>query len=209
VKTEKGEFGYYYIYDELVKTEQGFAYRLLSDNPYKEWTIEFDNARAKYVYNPVIKEQAEQFATVQDYVAALNTNFQYAMKVDNELIDFKLDQLYCTDEGCFVGNRLIGTTVEELADVIYTYEYENPHAHFSEPVPLEDLYMFALSDDLTLRVRAYNTLYEQGEEAAQVANAILRDSQLTEDNELILSVIAGHFHSMGQLDTDNQKKYNV
>lgn len=209
VRTEKGDIGYYYIYDELVNTEYGFGYRLLSDNPYKEWTIEFENAHAKYVYNPVIKDNAEQFETVQHYVAALNPDFHYAVKVDNELIDCELGELICTDEGCLFKEMNIGKTVAEIANSIYTFEYENPHAHFSEPVLLEDLYSYALSNDLTLRVRAYNTLYEQGEEASQVANEILRDSVLTEDNEMILSVIAGHFHSMGLLDDDNQKKYNV
>ena len=42
-----------------------------------------------------------------------------------------------------------------------------------------------------------------------MANAILRDSMLTEDNGMILSVIAGHFHSMNLLSEENVKKYDV
>lgn len=209
VSFEEGELGYYYIYDELIWTNERYGFRVLSDNPYKEWTIYFEQARAKYVYDPAVKDEAENFETVADYVAALNAALRYVVKVNHVLIDVDLTDIQESEEGWFAAGHFIGKDVAAVAATIFTHDYENPHAHFSEPVSLEDIYDFALSDDLELRVRAYNTLYEQGAEFAEVANLILQDSVVTEDNELILGVIASHFARLGYLDKDNQRKYGA
>lgn len=209
VSIEEGELGYYYIYDELVWTGERYGFRVLSDNPYKEWTIAFEQATAKYVYDPAVKDEAASFATVADYVAALNPELRYVVKVEHVLLDVELADIHETDAGWFAVGHFIGKSVESVAAAIFTHDYENPHAYFSEPVPLEDISAFALSDDLELRVRAYNTLYEQGADFAEAANRILRDSVVTEDNELILGVIAGHFDTLGYLDEDNKQKYNI
>lgn len=209
VSFEEGTLGYYYIYDELIWTGERYGFRVLSDNPYKEWTIAFEQARAKYVYDPAVKDEAESFETIADYVAALNPKLRYVVKVGHQLIDVNLIDFDFTVDGLFAKGHFIGNSVEAVAGGIYTYDYENPHAHFSEPVPLNDIYDFALSDDLELRVRAYNTLYEHGADFAEVANRILRDTVINEDNELILGVIAGHFAKLGYLDEDNKKKYEI
>lgn len=209
VSFEEGELGYYYIYDELIWTGERYGFRVLSDNPYKQWTIQFEQAKAQYVYDPAVKDEAKSYKSVADYVAALNPDLRYIVKVNHQLIDVELAEIQESVEGWYAAGHYIGNDVEAVAAAIFTYDYENPHAHFSEPVPLEDIYDFALSNDLTLRVRAYNTLYAQGAEFAQVANRILRDSVVSEDNEMILSVIAGHFASLGYLDAENQRKFGV
>ncbi|RKJ07721.1 DUF4085 family protein, partial [Butyricicoccus sp. 1XD8-22] len=47
------QIGQWFIYNELKKTDKGFAFRVLLDCPDSEWTIEAQNIDASYYYRPV------------------------------------------------------------------------------------------------------------------------------------------------------------
>jgi hypothetical protein len=61
-------------------------------------------------------------------------------------------------------------------------------------VPLENLEVAALSDDLELQVRAWNTMYANPIELADTINRVLLKFEITEENEMMVIVYASHFY---------------
>ena len=61
-------------------------------------------------------------------------------------------------------------------------------------MPIEELEAAALSDDLELQVRAWNTLYANPKELADIINHVLWKMEITEENEMMLSVYTSHFY---------------
>ena len=95
-----------------------------------------------------------------------------------------------------VGNDRFTYDLNEYNPIqfIYTDIYEDPYAHFNEPVPIEELEAAALNDDLELQVRAWNTLYANPKELAVIINHVLWKMEITEENEMMLSVYTSHFY---------------
>lgn len=92
---------------------------------------------------------------------------------------------------------------------IYTDVYEDPYAHLNEPVPKDELELAALSDNLELQVRAWNTLYANPNELADIINQVLQKIEITEKNEIILGVYAIHFYRNGILTDKVIEKYRT
>ena len=205
----EGKLEGYYVYDELIKTEYGFGLRVLSSygRPYEEWTIFFKDVSANYLYRPAVYSELGEISTWNDYVAALDREDNYYIVKHNAFVEIDLDRLSETDEGIFANEEWIGHTFEEAKERIYCATYENPYAHFSEPVPMDEL-MFALFDpEETIRVRAFNTIFELGEEVATIVNDALRKVDVGTDVNMYFDILASHFDKLGCLEDDVKLKW--
>ena len=100
-----------------------------------------------------------------------------------------------------VGNERFTYDLEEYNPIkfIYTDVYEDPYAHFSEPVPMEEIEAAATGDELDLQVRAWNTMYANPEELADVINRVLSKVEVSDKNEMMVSVYVSHFYKKGIL----------
>ena len=197
----------YYIYDELVETDTGFALRVLSSfgSPYEQWTIYFENVSAKYVYRPALAVEPGEIDTIEQFVEALSVD-QYFVLHRKEIVSIDIKRIYETKDGIFAHNLLLGGNFDEVRERIFCATYKDPYAHFSEPLPVDELHDAIFGDDQTLRVRAFNTIFALGEEVAALVNDILRKAVHDED-EMFFSVLASHFNKFGCLDTDVKKKW--
>jgi hypothetical protein len=157
----EGKLEGYYVYDELIKYEDGYALRILSSfaSPYVEWTIFFKDVSVNYLYRPAVYTEPGEIATWADYVTALNPDDKYFIIHNMCFEEIDMATLSQTDIGIFAGAVLLGHNFEEARERIYCATYENPYAHFSEPIPTDEL-IFAMFDlDRNIRVRAFNTIF--------------------------------------------------
>lgn len=199
----------FYVYDELIKIEDRYALRVLSSfgSPYAEWTICFKDVTAKYLYRPAVYIEPGEVATWEDYVIALNLNDKYFIVKDREFVEIHLATLSQTDNGIFAGEVLLGDTFEEAKERIYCATYEDPYAHLSEPIPIDELLCAIFDVEQNIRVRAFNTIYALGEDAAYIVNAALRKVDKSTDDNLYFGIIASHFDQLGCLEDDVKLKW--
>ncbi|MEK4425543.1 DUF4085 family protein [Solibacillus sp. FSL K6-1523] len=205
----EGKLEGYYVYDELIENEGGFALRVLSSfgSPYAQWTIFFKDVTAKYLYRPAIYTEPGEVTTWDAYVMALNENDKYYIVKDMDFEEINLAHLSQTDKGIFAGGELLGDTFEEAIERIYCATYEDPYAHFSEPIPTNEL-LFALFDiDQNIRVRAFNTIFALGEDVAYIVNDALRKAEVNADENIYFDIIASHFNQLGCLEDDVKLKW--
>lgn len=205
----EGNLEGYYVYDELIKIDGRFALRVLSSfgSPYAEWTIFFKDVTAKYLYRPVVYIEPGEVAAWDDYVIALNLDDKYYIVKDMHFVEIDLATLSQTDNGIFAGGVLLGDTFEEARERIYCATYENPYAHFSEPIPTDEL-LFAMFDlDQNIRVRAFNTIFALGEDAAYIINDALRKVDVSADENMYFGIIASHFDQLDCLEDDVKLKW--
>lgn len=199
----------YYVYDELIQLEDGYALRVLSSfgSPYAEWSIFFKDVSAKYLYRPAVYFEPGEVATWDDYVHTLNPDDNYYIVKDRQFVEIDLANLSQSDNGIFAGGVLLGDTFEEAKERIYCATYKDPYAHFSEPIPTEEL-LFAMFDlDQNIRVRAFNTIFALGEDAAYIANDVLRKVDVSTDENMYFDIIARHFDQLGCLEDDVKLKW--
>jgi hypothetical protein len=76
-------------------------------------------------------------------------------------------------------------------------------------VPLENLEVAALSDDLELQVRAWNTMYANPIELADTINRVLLKFEITEENEMMVIVYASQFYKKKILTEAVKEKYRT
>ena len=206
------QVGQWFIYDELQKTDDGFAFRVLFECPESQWTIAMKELDAQYFYRPkeftILRDEDKlEDTSITEYIATLNSEYRYwfitphvecailslseNIVIENGSIEFESNEMVVT-----VGNERFTYDLNEYNPIqfIYTDMYEDPYAHFNEPVPIEELEAAALNDDLELQVRAWNTLYANPKELADIINHVLWKMEITEENEMILSVYASHFY---------------
>ncbi|MBP2243078.1 hypothetical protein J2Z40_003666 [Cytobacillus eiseniae] len=199
----------FYIYDELLTTEAGFALRVLSSygSPYAEWTIFFKDVTANALYRPAVYIEPGEIATWDEYVAALNSNDTFYIVKDMRFVEIDFASLSQTENGIFAGGLLLGGTFEEARERIYCATYEDPYAHLSEPIPTDELLSAMFDEDQNLRVRAFNTIFALGESAAYIVNEALRKVEISTDENMYFSIIASHFHQLGCLEDDVKLKW--
>lgn len=200
--SEMGELARDYVYDELIETKSGYALRVLSGHPYCEWTIEFNNAEAKFVFRPKAYSEREHYKDINSYVRDLTPTLNYFIIEKYDFVAINIKQIEQREDGFYCVDAWLGENVEQAIDRIYCDAYEDAYAHFSEMVPLEELEQAALSDDPVLRVRAFNTMFEIDEQAATIVNRVLRVIQVEAHEEMLLQVIASHFNKRALLDAD-------
>ncbi|EPD53272.1 hypothetical protein HMPREF1210_01003 [Paenisporosarcina sp. HGH0030] len=221
------QVGQWFIYNELQKTDDGFAFRVLFECPDAEWTIEIKEMDVQYYYRPItyatLRDEGRiEKTSLAEYITQLNLEYSYFlitpdvkcsiqsfsenMVLENGKIEFGKNNIIVT-----VGNECFTYELDEYNPIkfIYTNVYENPYAQFSEPVPTEQLEVAALSDELELQVRAWNTMYANPEELAGIINRVLWNMEITEENEMMVSVYVSHFYKTGILTTAVIEKYRT
>jgi hypothetical protein len=209
--------GQWLVYDELQKTNDGYAFRVLFESPEDAWTIAMEKMDAQYYYRPSLfvrlrDEDKLEDTSLSEYTEQLNPEQSYwlitpdvtcaiqslnnKITLENGKIEYGPKELVVT-----VGNERFTYDIEERNPIefIYTDVYEDPYAQANEPVPIEELEQAALSEDLEWQVRAWNTMYRNPKELAEIINKIMLEIEITEENEMILSVYIDHFHKEGIL----------
>lgn len=205
--TESGNLGNYYIYDELIETDEGFGLRVLSGNPYEEWTIFFKDVTAFYLFRPAATIEGEQITTLAQLIEALNPNMNYFIMENDQFIEVELEQLRECENGIYVGTTCLASNLKEAKRRIYCDQYEDPYAHFSDMIPLEQLEEAALSDDQVLRIRAFNTMFELGEEAAHIVNRVLTNIKVPEHEQILMEITASHFKNLDLLGEEAKTRW--
>jgi len=206
------QVGQWFIYDELQKNDDGFAFRVLFECPVSQWTIAMQELDAQYFYRPleytILRDEEKlEDMSITDYIAKLNSENRYwfitphvecaiqslseTFVIENGSIEFGQNEMVVT-----VGNERYSYDLSEYNPIkfIYTDVYEDPYAHLNKPVSTEEIEVAALSDDLELQVRAWNTMYANPKELADVINRVLWKIEITEENEMMLSIYASHFY---------------
>ena len=199
----------YYLYDELVEIKDGFALRILSSygSPYVEGTIYFENVSAIGLFRPVVYVEPGDVKTWPKFVESLNKEDNYFVVNEYEIIPIDLASLKQTSDGIFAGELHLGQDYEQAKEQIYCATYEDPYAHFSEPVPKHELLAAIFSGDQTLSVRAFNTVFALGKEVEDVVNEALRRAEVGSDDGMYFSVMANHFHSLHCLEEELKDKW--
>ncbi|MFC5464095.1 DUF4085 family protein [Lederbergia graminis] len=219
------EVGQWYIYDEMIKTRNGFALRVIFESPETEWTIEAKEITADYLYRPkayhdVAEEEDVKFNT---FLEQLNPEFNYIFITPNfksiikgftkevpylELEDGELGIENGEVYALYSGEKIsIAPSLDDCISFIYTNVYEDPYAQFHEPLPADELESAALGEDMELHTRAWNTMYENPHEFADIINRVLMKVSFSEENEMIASVLVNHFKECGVLTDETLHKY--
>lgn len=223
------EVGQWFIYDELQKIDGGFAFRVLFDCPESQWTIAMKGLDAQYFYRPaeysrLRDEEKLEDTSMTEYLTKLNPKDRYwfitphvecsiqslsnNVILENGSIDFRENVMSVT-----VGNERFSYDLSEYNPIsfIYTDIFEDPYAHLNEPVPTEELETAALSDDLEWQVRAWNTMYvyPNPHEISDIINQVLSKIEMTEENEMMISVYVDHFYKEKILSDVVVEKYRT
>ncbi|MEH7385661.1 DUF4085 family protein [Bacillus sp. JJ1521] len=219
------EVGHWIVYYELQKTDDGFAFRVLFDCPDTEWTISMKNLKASYYYRPALytllsHEEKLKETSFEDYIAKLNPDYNYwlntpdvtstiktftkPISLENGTLEFIQNKMVVT-----VGKKRFAYDLGEHNPIqfIYTDIYEDPYAHLDEPLPIDEIEAVALGEDLELLVRAWNTMYANPHELAEIINRVLAKMEITEENEMMASAYASHFYENGILTDDVIEKF--
>ncbi|WP_416150309.1 DUF4085 family protein [Salipaludibacillus sp. HK11] len=223
------EVGQWFIYDELQKTDDGFAFRVLFDCPESQWTIAMKTLDAQYFYRPaeysrLRDEEKLEDTSLTEYLTKLHPEDRYwfitpdvecsvqtlsnNLILENGSIEFGEEEMTVT-----LGNDHFSYDLSEYNPIafIYTDVYEDPYAHLNEPVPIDDLETATLSDDLEWQVRAWNTMYAypNPHEISDIINQVLSKIEMTEENEMMISMYAEHFYKENILTNDVVEKYRT
>lgn len=219
--------GSWWIYNELQKTEEGFALRVLFDGPLKEWTITMKGMEASYYYYPSLlatlrDEEKLEVTSLTEYISQLDTRHRYwfitpdvtceiedltgNVTFKNGIIEFGQNEFIIDD-----GSQTFRYHLDEYNPIecIYTNVYEDSNAIFDEPLPTAELETAALGNDLELQVRAWNTMYADPENLVDIINRVLLKAKVTEENEMMMSVFTSHFYQKGILSEANIKKFQM
>lgn len=198
----------YYIYDEFVEHNGRIGLRILSSAgyPFEEATIWCDDIVAKYYYRPSVYVEPNGVETLQDFIAALNSDDQYVIVENHRFIEICLTTIVEKSEGIFAGEYFLGESFEQARARIYCATYEDPYAHFSEEIAIDELTTAIFGDDQTLKVRAFNTIFAHGEAVAHIVNDALARAPFDEDN-MYFGIMASHFNGLGCLSEANRRKW--
>ncbi|WP_223702490.1 DUF4085 family protein [Sutcliffiella deserti] len=219
------QVGQWFIYDELKKTIDGFAFRVLFECPESQWTITMKELVARYFYHPkeytrLKDEEKLEDTSLTDYMKTLNSEHRYwfitpqvqcaiqsleeNIVLENGTIEFGKDEMVVTVAGEKYSYRL---SEYNPIRFIYTDVLEDPYEHLNVPVPKEDIELAAFSADLELQVRAWNTMYHNPEELSDIINRVLLKIKMTDENEMMLCLYAQHFYQEGILEQAVIEKY--
>ncbi|MCM3766443.1 DUF4085 domain-containing protein [Neobacillus niacini] len=221
------KIGQWFIYDELQKTADGFTFRVLFECPEAEWTINAKHIDAEYFYRPkpytkLRDEEMLEETSLAEYAAMLNRENRYwFITPDVECVITSLSEKIAIENGSIelgqtefvvtLGNDRYSYPLDQYNPIqfIYTDVYEDPYAHFNEPVPVDELEAAALGDDLELQARAWNTMYAYPSELKDIINTVLGKIEMTDENEMMLSVLVSHFYTEGILTEPMINKFRT
>jgi len=213
------ELEQFYIYDELRKTANGMALRVIFDCPEVEWTIEAEELDAEFYYRPKTYSDFAESGSFAAYVQTLqleNGLIFITPQLKKRVVEiqqqapfliFENSQLYANEHGVFVDTIRVADKLDDCIHFLHTDTYEDPYAHFSEPVPIQDLEEAALGKDLELKVRAWNTMYANPVQLAEKINHILMKMNPAQEDDMMQNVFIRHFYNEGILTTELQAKF--
>ncbi|MFB7157159.1 MULTISPECIES: DUF4085 family protein [unclassified Lysinibacillus] len=209
----------FYIYDELRKTANGMALRVVFDCPEVEWTIEAEDLDAEFYYRPKTYSDFAENGNFSMYVQTLQLEHgltfitpQLKKRVVGiqqhaPFLILENSYLYENDQGVFVDTIRVADKLDDCIHFLHTDTYEDPYAHFSEPVSIQDLEEAALGTDLELKVRAWNTMYANPVQLAEKINHILMLMNPAQEDDVMQNVFIRHFNNEGILSTELQAKF--
>jgi hypothetical protein len=219
------QVGQWFIYDELQKTDDGFAFRVLFEAPESQWTITMKEMDAEYFFRPMDytrlrDEEKLQDTSLEEYMEGLNPEHRYwfitpddvyriqsfsgKIDIENGSISFNdYETVVITEKDRYV----YPLNVYNPINFIYTDKYEDPYAQLSEPLPSEEIEAAILSDDLELQVRAWNTMYTNPHELADIINRVLKKLTITEENEMMVSIYVNQFYQEEILSEEVIEQY--
>ena len=205
----EGDLEGYYLYDELIETDEGFALRILSSYgyPFTETTIYFRDLTARGVFRPAVYIEPQGVSSWEEFVNALNPHDKFYTIQHHTFVEVKLETLIENEKGIFAGDILLGKNYEKARGRIFCATYENPYAHLSEPIANDELFDAVFSDDQTLRVRAFNTIFARGEEVAPIVNEILTKAEVHTEQNMYYSAMAYHFNELNCLQEELWNKW--
>ena len=220
------EVGQWFIYDELQKTDGGFAYRVLFECPESQWTITMKDIEAVYFYRPkeftrLRDEEKLEGMSIMEYIAMLNLDHDYwlitphleipiqsfageSIIIENGSIQFEQNEMVVTLE-----NERFSYDISEHNPIefLYTNVEEDPYAYLHETLSFDDMESALSSEDPALQALAWNTMYANPIELADIINRVLSKIEITDENEMMLSVLAEHFYKNGILIEEVKEKY--
>lgn len=202
-----------YVYDELVKTDAGIAWRVLLNSD-KQWTIEAKKWDAVFYFAPKTYFDFRDSEDFDGYVKTLDlaNSLQFiSPAVQSPIITLAP---FCTKAGAltvrdavYIGDVRVANTLADCIPFIHSEVYEDPHAIFSEPVATEDLMDFALGTDLENKVRAWNMMYAHPQALAPMINAILLQMDRAKEDEMLQFAYVNHFSKEGILNSAVSQKF--
>ncbi len=216
--------GHWFIYYELQRQNEHYAFRVLFESPDSEWTITMKQLKGEYYFHPkeytLLKDEGNLSKTsLQDLLVRLNRDYSYWFITPDFIHSINLiegGKIVGLDiqvkEGQFIVT--IGSTsyTYSLSDYhpiqfIHTNVYEDPYANQNEPLSFAEVEDAVLSDDLELQARAWNTMYTFPLELKDIINSVLGNVVQTEENGMLLSVYVNHFYREGILTSDNIERF--
>ena len=224
---ESLQVGMYIIYDELQKTDKGFAFRIICENNI-EWTIEAEAVDARSYYYPVAyghlyNEGVLQNTSIEQYIKKLNPHRYYTLvSQDIEIpitqllnqapfIELATGELQIRQDGLFavINNQhhRLGDDVNTLISHIFTNIFEDPFEIQRTPLPAEEIEAAIFGDNPIQQVRAWYTLQENPHYFAPIINTILRKFAHTDSTHMMLYVYVNAFYKVSVLQDDVIGKY--
>ena len=214
------------LYEEIHLVEDEIHLRLITHNG--EVTFIAKNIEADFYYRPMpyhelIANEVLPDVTAHHFIKELDPNLNYFVITDQyvlpitsfviqgaELAQFEEGTILQKDNAIYlqINNELtkIAQSEIEWLSQLFTTTYVDPYAIFSEPVPNEQLPAALRSNDLTLIVRAWNTLYENPTGHEMLINEALIElaENVNNENNVMLDVYVAHFDALGIITNDTK-----
>ncbi|HJH11193.1 MAG TPA: DUF4085 domain-containing protein [Metalysinibacillus jejuensis] len=214
------------LYEETKLIDDQVALRFITNRG--EFTVQAAQIVADFYYRPMayhelVANEVLPDVSAQTFINELDKTLEYVVIANNlalpitsfvvqgaELAQFDGGYIFKQGQAIFasINNELYEIAPNELEwlSQIYTTTYVDPYAIFSEPVPSDELPAALRSTDLSLIVRAWNTLYENPTGHETLINKALIELAENVDNEnnVMLDVYVAHFDALGIITNDTK-----
>ncbi|HEY4622699.1 MAG TPA: DUF4085 family protein [Solibacillus sp.] len=214
------------LYEETKLIDDQVALRFITNRG--EFTVQAAQIVADFYYRPMayhelVANEVLPDVSAQTFINELDKTLEYVVIANNlalpitsfvvqgaELAQFDGGYIFKQGQAIFasINNELYELAPNELEwlSQIYTTTYVDPYAIFSEPVPSDELPAALQSTDLSLIVRAWNTLYENPTGHETLINKALIELAENVDNEnnVMLDVYVAHFDALGIITNDTK-----
>ena len=214
------------LYEETKLIHDQVALRFITNRG--EFTVQATQIVADFYYRPMayhelVANEVLPDVSAQTFINELDKTLEYVVIATNlalpitsfvvqgaELAQFDGGYIFKQGQAIFatIENELYELAPNELEwlSQIYTTTYVDPYAIFSEPVSSDDLPAALRSTDLSLIVRAWNTLYENPTGHETLINKALIELAENVDNEnnVMLDVYVAHFDALGIITNDTK-----
>lgn len=217
------EVGQFYVYDDLIRTDNGIALKVIYQNPESEVVIEAKTIDAGGYYRPKtyddfyfdfhatdnLKAYLESLNAQHEFIWADKSGVTPIVQIDaaRAFIEMAHQTIHEVNGIIYVNGEKSLLTRGDVMRSISTTIYEDPYAHFRKSVAPDELMDAAFSGDLELKVRAWNTMHAQAEELAPIINEILLRLTIADEDETMLYVFVRHFNNEGILTPQVVAKY--